>query len=423
MKDFQDHLWEIFLTLGRNKLRTLLTGFAVAWGVLLLILLLGVSTGIQSGMIHNIRQEGSSQSSIHLYLWSTSMPYKGHPEGRSLYFSSTQELQRIFQGIPAIEAYYPTLIGYFPVSTPKSEVNLSVEGVDQDYFQKISSLQILQGRGILSSDNSQKQKVILIDKTTADRLFDTPDIVGRQVSLLHSIYTVVGVYKNSGKSGMAYIPFSSFSIQFPQFLRTIYQVSLYCPSVTTEEQLKSLQATLNQRIALLKECDPQDPNLIYLDSRMQTEKQVNKVMHGLELFMWIMGISTLMIGIVGVTNIMLVSVQERMAEIGIRKALGARPRNIIQMIVSESVIITLISGLIGLVVAVALLALLSYGIETSGIGQRSIGDEHFMIFKDPVIRPSLAIGTLFLMVLSGALAGFFPARKAIQIPAIEAMRK
>lgn len=420
MNQLREEIQEIILTLGRNKLRTLLTGFAVAWGVLLLILLLGVSTGIRGGILYNIGVNGTTDKSISLYLLGTSKPYKGYPEGRSLH-SSVKEVRQILQGIHGIENIHPQVGFFLPIATPENEQSEFVRGIQGSFKQEIESLKMLYGRHINHADNAQRKKVIVITDLLAKKLFGKENVIGQRVELLYSFYTIVGVYKSSG-AREAFAPYETFARQFPAEEQNIYKIDLYCPTIKTDKEISDLNHAIKQRVALLKDCDPTDKELIYLDAQVQTNRQVERVMLALQIFMWIMGISTLIIGIVGVANIMLVTVSERMSEIGIRKALGARPWDIVRMVVSESIIVTLISGLIGLIVAVIILGILQYVLETTGMAYKTIEEFTFVLFKDPVISPAIGFGSVLLMIISGALAGFFPAKRAVRIPAIEAMK-
>lgn len=416
-----EYFQEIGATLRRNKLRTFLTGFAVAWGVLFLILLLGVGTGIRQGMRTNMEFNGDTDTSVSIYLQNTTIPYKGHTTHRP--YLTLNEWNTLGQQISLIKEIYMGRSTWGPVHAEGgSSSNIDINGVSSDFLRKVRNMKLVDGRLLNPTDSRLLTKNIIISDKTARKIFGSRRAVGQRLHTILKEFLIVGVYKGQGAEE-AYIPQETFDRLLPEHAATSSYAVMYCPEVRSEKALKQLQQELFAKISLMKEIHPDDKGVIYLFSGYQYTRSMDRIFGGLDTFLWIMGLSTLLIGIVGVANIMLVTVRERMREIGIRKAIGARRRHIISMIITESVIVTLVAGMIGLVLAVGCLALANYLIKSTGAGLKTVADNTFTLFGDPVIPPSVAISVVLVMVISGALAGFIPARKAVRIPAIEAMRE
>ncbi|KGN97737.1 hypothetical protein HQ36_05565 [Porphyromonas gingivicanis] len=422
---------EISASLMRNKLRTFLTGFAVGWGILLLILLLGTGTGLRHGLEANSDAIGMRSGSSSLHCYETRLPYAGYERGRTiqLYDTDIQLLQRKF---PEIESIYPQLNKWVDNASMEGEVisanfGLELRAVFPEYDEEIQQVPIVEGRFITVGDmKSRARNVVIDDKTARSLRPNGGSVLGKLIFLGPFSYTVVGVYRLSGsRNAVCYLPFTTMAAQFPDEGVAYSNLYLYCPSITQEADFEHLEQRVRQTLALVKEFSPEDDWAVYMSNdTLSTSDMMGKIFFGLDVFLWFIGLSILTIGVIGVSNIMLVSVQERMREFGIRKALGAHPKHIIGMVLAESVFVTLISGLLGLILAVALLWGADYYLATSGIGSRQIFEGVTLIFfQNPVIPPWVAVTSLTVMVISGVLAGYMPARKAVRIPAIVAMRE
>lgn len=422
---------EVSASLLRNKLRTFLTGFSVGWGVLLLILLLGTGTGLRNGINANVAAVGMRSGSCTLSSYTTHLPYGGYEKGRmiKLYDSDLQLLQRKF---PEIEGIYPQLNKWVDNASMEGEIvtsnfGLEIRGVFSEYDEQIQQVPIVEGRFITLGDIKNGTRNVVIDDNTARRLRPKGgSILGRLIFLGPFSYTVVGVYKLSGsRNAVCYTPFTTMAAQFPDEGAAYSNLFLYCPSIRDKASFKELEQRVRQTLALVKGFSPEDDWAVSMSNDMlETSGMMHKVFLGLDIFLWFIGLSILAIGVVGVSNIMLVSVQERMREFGIRKALGAHPRHIVGMVLTEAIFVTIISGLIGLTLAVVLLFGADYYLNTSGLGSRQIMEGMtFIFFQNPVIPVWVAVASLTVMVVAGALAGYMPARKAVRIPAIEAMRE
>ena len=421
----KEYFREIVQTLKRNKLRTFLTGFAVAWGIFFLILLLGAGSGVRNALIYNINLQGDTQTHASFWIFATNMPYKGYPAGRVVRLNK-RDAQVIAQEVPEIKALFPRWSRWTTLSGRTGNTKEgSLECADPRMFTTVKELQLLSGRVINQADDAQLRKVCLLPKDVALALYNTPDAVGQELGTQHGAFTVIGVYNASSGMGQSsvYIPQSVFSKLFPSSTTSFNHCSLYCPELRTDADVQRLKDNLFEVIARLKEIHPQDKESLFLNSTIENNKRISALTVGLDMFLWFMGLSTLLIGVIGVANIMLVTVRERIREIGIRKALGARSRHIVSMILTESVLITLVSGLVGLILGVGALALAEYLMQRMGWGNVSVMDTQTTMFRNPVIEPGVAIAALLVMVLSGLIAGYVPARRAARIPAVEAMRE
>ena len=421
----KEYFREIVQTLKRNKLRTFLTGFAVAWGIFFLMLLLGAGSGIKNGLTYNIALQGDGENAVSFHIWPTNMPYKGYPSGRWIELNHN-DLEVIRREVPQIKGLYPSMNVWSTLQGEGGNAKEgSVQAANPEIFTTIKELKLLGGRFINQADNKQKRKVCLIPRDFAQSLYNTTDAVGRDLNTSYASFKVIGVYDSSSGMGQSpvWIPNEVFEKLFPSVAATTSNCDLNCPDVRTEADLVKLKNDLFAVIARLKEVNPQDTEILYVSSTMENKKRTDMLMAGLDMFLWFMGLSTLLIGVIGVANIMLVTVRERIREIGIRKALGAKRKHIVSMVLTESVLITLISGLVGLIFGVSALAGAEYLIEKMHWGSVSAMDAEMTMFRSPVVPPGVAIAALLLMVTAGLIAGYVPAKRAAQIPAVEAMRE
>lgn len=417
----REYIQEIGLTLKRNKLRTFLTGFAVAWGVLFLILLLGVGAGVRSGVIYNMGQNSNIDEITTVYLWRTSKPYKGL-DGQNVSLTES-EWKQIQEGIPEIKKLYMSKEGRKVVSADGySSTRSKIVGMNPRYVHEMKKQTMLHGRPINETDNRLLEKNTVISSNLAKKIFGREEVLGEYLSTPFGKFLIVGVFQSMANYE-CHIPESVYDRLNSSKVLTFDEVHMYCPDIRSDEELEDLRMRIFAKVRLMRPIHPDDDSVVYATSTLSERRSMDKVLNGLDLFLWAMGLSTLLVGIVGVSNIMLVTVRERMREIGIRKALGAKRVHIISMIMTESVIVTLVSGLIGLVVAVGALIGIEQFLVTTGMGEKTIEGEHFFIFKDPIIPPSVAFMTVLVMVVAGAIAGFVPTRRAVRVPAVEAMRE
>lgn len=428
----KEQLQELLTTLGANKLRTALTGFAVGWGILLLVVLLSAGTGFNNGITETYRSIGSNTETVDFEIGWVTIPVNGHTEWSvpkftesDMKFLAEANASVIRLATPISNAYGLTLEG------GGTRESARAIGVRKEYAQIQQLRMVVPGsRFINDKDELETRKVVILPQFYATALFgDAEKALGQKVLIKQIGFTVVGVCKDYyGRWTPLVMPLSTMRLLHLNTWDTpehISSVRMLCPSIKTEAQVDSLKAVFVRQLAPRLGTSPEDKDVVYLSSEAVSNATMGKVLGGIEIFLWIVGLSTLIIGLVGVINIMQITVTERRREIGVRKALGAQPKDIIAMILTESVIVTLIAGLAGLVVGVAIMAGVDHVVTTMGIGdlaKSGDGNMNGILFLHPVIRLDTAIGAILVMLIGGVLAGYLPARKAVRVPVVEAMR-
>ncbi len=411
---------EIFGSLSRNKLRSLATGFAVACGIFLLIILQGTSNGI----IHTFERasEGFSFDAIHVFPGFTSKPYNGIKEGRRIKLddSDSEVTQRNFPNeLSSVIAQISHTAN--SASFDKNYLsNVSLQGA-QPSTQEMEALQLLEGRFINPIDLREQRKVIVISDKNREDLFKHGErAINQQVRIDGITFAVVGIYKDDGmmSGNDFYAPLTT--------LKTIYgkgydidQLQLKSKGLDTEEKNEAFEKAFRKVMGNRHEFASDDRSALWIWNSASENADMTKAKNILHTSFWILGLLTLLSGIVGVSNIMLITVKERTHEFGIRKAIGAKPWRILRLIIIERVCITTIFGYIGMLLGIIFCEGMDayYGNQTMDMGffQSSI-------FVDPTVDIATCIHATIVMIIAGALAGFFPASKAAQVKPIEALR-
>ena len=414
-------LWqEIYGTIKRNKLRTFLTGFAVAWGIFMLIVLLGAG----NGLIHAFEENSGERAlnSIRVYGGWTTKPYDGLKEGRSIDLDNRdlEDTEAFFtdrvEGAGATLYQAATDISYGP-----EYVNLSLNGVHPNYVE-VEAVKVVEGRFINQTDIRERRKSIVLHRKSADVLFGKThtEPLGRFVNAGGVAYQVVGIYDDEGSSepNSAFIPFSTLQTIYNKGNR-LNSIIFTTKGLTTEASNEQFEADYRRVIAANHRFDPTDDGAIWLWNRFTSYLQAMAAMGILRTAIWVIGIFTLLSGIVGVSNIMLITVRERTHEFGIRKALGAKPRSILWLIIVESVVITTVFGYVGMVAGIGATEWMDavFGSQTVDAGMFEA-----KMFSDPTVDIGIAIQATVTLIVAGTLAGLFPARKATKIRPIEALR-
>lgn len=403
---------EIFMALSRNKLRTFLTGFAISWGIFILIVLLAAGNGIMNGISDQFSDQSTNVYMI--YSGETSKPYKGHGTNRSIMFNDKDirflenEVRNVGQVSPRI---YQN--GFATYNDKSCSVFLS--GV-KPVFKSINSVKMVEGRFINELDEKNKEKVIVIDENFRDKLFDEgTSPLGQFVFISGIAYKVIGVCEDLEYSsgGNDYVPFSTLKAITRQ--NKYWMLNFTVNGLNSKEDNEAFTEYLRTQLAHFHEFDPDDTSAIYIRSRQEEYLQTMKILNTLQLFIWIIGFAMLISGIVGVSNIMRITVKERTNEIGIRKALGAKSRSILASIVTESMIITTIFGYIGM-----WLGMVAAEVGGNVLSKVQEGKEISLNIV-PSIDIRIVMLATALLIVCGVLAGFFPARNAVKIKPIEAM--
>ena len=403
---------EIFMALSRNKLRTFLTGFAISWGIFILIVLLAAGNGIMNGVTKEFSDQ--SQNVYALYGGETSIPFKGHGINRDIRFTDKDirfletEAQHVDQVSPYIYA------GGLATFGDKS-MNVNLNGVRPIYIN-IVGFDIVEGRFLNELDEQRSEKMIVIDENTQKRLFKEDESpLGHFIIINGIAYKVVGVIEASPNSenGQTFVPFSTLKKITRQ--NEYFMLRFTTKGLETKEDNDAYITYLRNQLGNLHEFSPDDNRAVYIQSNMEQYLQAMKIFRTLELFIWIIGIAMLISGIVGVSNIMRITVKERTNEIGIRKALGAKSRSILASIVTESLLITAIFGYIGMWLGMVVA-------ELGGSILAKVQEGNTITLNIvPSIDIRIVLMATVVLIVCGVLAGFFPARNAVKIKPIEAM--
>jgi putative ABC transport system permease protein len=413
-------LQEIFASLKHNKLRTVLTGLSVSWGIFILIILLGAGNGLKNGVTSNFSTR--STNSVQLWPGVTSMPYKGLKSGRSLNFRD-KELNAIKDNMKESENQSGVIEKSFTISYKDEFGTFQLNGVEPEY-QKIFNLKFESGNGrfINEIDNKSNGKVIVLDKKIVDVLFKTDNPLGKYVKVGNIMFKVIGINtkKERWGDGTAYIPFSTAQMIYNPN-REYGTIAMTVKGLETEEANKEFNDKLNSQMSGSLEFDPDDSQALYIRNSMRDYLETMKIFGGITLFVSIIGIFTLIAGIVGVSNIMLVSVKERTREIGIRKAIGAPPASILLSIIIESILITGVFGYIGMITGVGLTEMINFIMEKSAASNPS--ETGMSVFTNPTVDLVYVYVSTAILVIAGVVAGYMPARRAVRIKPIEAMRE
>ncbi len=408
-----DGLQEILFTLRQNKLRTVLTAFGVFWGIFMLVLLLGAGRGMQNG----IYDDFGSDVLDFIIVWSgeTSVAYHGMGPGRRIQFK-LEDIEAVRKQVSGIRVISPERFAENAnVTYGRKMSNGQVLGVPDEYFRIKEDVPFNLGRKVNPLDLDETRKVVVIGSAVAERLFDKgKDPVGEYVKVKDTVMKVVGVFHDKGNRGQnsqrVMMPISTMEMLYGggRITNTIWVRPQ--PGVDGFELEKKVIDVLKRRY----DVSPDDKRGINSFNMAMPARNVNGLFLGINVFIWFVGLGTLTAGIVGISNIMIITVKERTKEIGIRKALGATPFHIVSTLLLESTLVTGFAGYLGLVVGVGLLELVAFGLRSSGA--------QLPYFLNPSVDFQAAITAIVLLVVVGVLAGLMPALRAAKITPTEAMR-
>ena len=410
-----DNWAEIFSTIKKNKLRTFLTGFSISWGIFMFCLLLCSGNGLRNGMMSNFGSR--SVNSVQYWGRYTSIPYQGFSDNRKINLDE-KDVQLIKNSVPEASEITPKVSTDIIASYGTDNINCSFEGVTPE-FMRVNGITIKdnQGRFINAMDIKDLRKVAVINDRIREVLFKDENPIGKMMIAGGLGYTVIGVFeeKTWGNEEKAYIPLSTAQLLYNKG-SGYYNIAFTVTGLDTKEANEAFEERFKAQLSEIHHYSPNDKRAIGMWNMLQNYLQFLGIFNGLSAFIWVIGIGTLIAGMIGVSNIMLITVRERTREIGIRKALGAKPSSILGSIIMESVFITSIFGYFGMFLGVGLGELVSSILESPGMEDAS------KIFSNPTIDIHVALGAMGVLILSGLLAGYFPALKAVKIPPVEAMR-
>lgn len=404
-----DIIYEISNTLRMNKLRTFLTGFTVAWGIFMLIILLGSGNGIETGVKKEFEKD--AVNSIRMSGGKTTLPYKGHKPGRDIQLENDDyhEIKRSIKGVEYITSRY-YLWRDNAISYQNEFGTFTIIGCHPDH-RHLEKTVIVDGRMINDIDLRKFRKVIVIGTQVKDHLFKEESPIGKFINVNKILFKVVGVFTDEmdeRQERMIYTPISTAQQLF-NAKNKVHSI-LFTTEMATLQESKDVETETRNLMAQKHNFSIEDERAIHIRGNFEMYKKYMNLFKNIRIFIWVIGIGTIIAGIVGVSNIMLISVKERTKEIGIRKAIGARPGTIIGQILTEAVFITSISGYSGLVLGVALIELISSMVPPTPY------------FDSPHVDIEIALSAVLLLILSGTVAGYIPAQRAAHIKPIEALR-
>ncbi len=406
-----DRWQEIFGVLRRNKLRTFLTSLSVSWGIFMLVILLGAGTGLENAVKYKFRDDAVNS----IWIWSgkTTKPYAGLPIGRNIRFTN-DDYEAIKRSIPEIDhitsRYYLRGDAYVVrYGDRTSSFDIRATHPDHRYLENTI---MVKGRFLDDRDQAERRKVTVIGQKVADFLFRGDDPVGKRLTIGGISYLVIGVFEDEGGENemrKMYIPISTAQQAYGGG-DTVHTI-MFTLANTDLAGSKKIEKQVRQILATRHKYDPTDKRAIRLRNQFEGPAEVEQIFSMIRVFIWVVGIGTIVAGIVGVSNIMLISVKERTREIGLRKAVGATPGSLIALVMQESVFLTSLAGYCGVV----------FGVLCLEVMDRILPKNEY--FMNPQVDLTVVLGATVLLVLFGALAGFVPARRAARVNPIVALRE
>ena len=415
----RDIITEIWQTARRNKLRTTLTGFAVAWGIFMIIVLLGAGNGLINATMK--QHNDFLTNSMEAYGGMTSKAYNGLSEGRYIRLNekdlkaTDSEFKATIDEVGA--CYYMSAV----VTNGENYMNMQVNGVFPIH-SKIVKQELLYGRFINEIDQQEKRKVLVLNDKQAKELEpkDYKTLIGKYVKVGNFAFKVVGIYKNPGDGeSSAYSAYSTIKSIYGANTDDLGHIEFTFHGLTTEKANEDFEKTYRRRLNANHQAHPEDERSIWIWNGYTQSMQMEQAISVIHTFLWVVGLFTLLSGIVGVSNIMLITVKERTHEFGIRKAIGAKPWSILKLIIIESVIITTFFGYIGMVLGVCAN---EYMDATLGHDVTDLGVVQLTLFVDPTVGLDVCFEATMVMIIAGTIAGLIPAYKASRIRPIEALR-
>lgn len=409
-----DNWQEILFTIKKNKLRTFLTAFSVAWGIFILMILLGVGTGLQHGVEYDFRDDAIN--SIWISGGQTSKPFKGMKSGRrlSLKLEDYHEIRDKVEGIEyAATRFY--CWGNFTVRYKQKYSSFNVLGVSPEMMYLENQRPIL-GRYINELDMNERRKVAVIGTKVVEGLFGKKENpIGKWIDVRGVQYIVVGVYEDDGDAGEmknVFIPLTTAQLAYNA--KNMVHNIMYTVGDASVKESRAMTEKTREMLSAKYKFDPTDERAMFIRNNVENFQKFKNLFVGVKLFLWVIGVFTIIAGIVGVSNIMFIVIKDRTREIGVRKAIGAPPGSIIGLFLQESILITMVAGYIGLITGIGVIELMKWVLIEFNI------DAPY--FRDPEIDLFTAVVATILLVISGALAGYFPARKAAKVNPIVALK-
>ena len=404
-----DGLLEIFETMRRNKLRTALTSLAVAWGIFLLVVLQAAGVGLRHSVEHQFADDATNALWIHG--GTTSIPFEGLPPGRDVVLDNSDfdSFVRSLDGLEYITGRF-YLWGDLSISRGAKSGNFSLRAVHPDH-QYLEKTLILEGRYLNEIDIRDRRKVAVIGEGVRDFFFSGESAIGEFLNVGGISYRVVGVSTDEASEGdlqTLFIPVSTAQRAYNGGTR-LHGILLTFGDASLEKS-RVIAERARRMLAKAHDFSPDDRRALRLRNNLEEFEQFNQIFEWIAVFLWIVGIGTIVAGIVGVSNIMLISVAERAREFGVRKAIGATPGSIIRMVVVEAVLLTSVAGYLGLI----------GGVATVELANKVIPENEY--FMNAQVDLGLALAAAALLIFFGSVAGYIPARRAARVDPVVALR-
>lgn len=405
-----EHFAEILSVLRRNRLRTFLTALSVAWGVFMLAVLLAAGSGLQNGAEWEFRDD--AVASLFVQSGQTSVPFAGKKVGRDVKFTNDDQAM-LGRELPAIghQSGMFYLWGEFQVNRGRRHSAFDIRGVHPGY-QFLEKTQMVRGRYLNQTDLKETRKVCIIGTQVREALFDQASPIGAYIQIRGLYYQVVGEFEDVGSEAelrRIYVPITTAQLVYHSPGR-IHSLIFDLKSVDLDQSIETADRAKNL-LAIRHQVSKEDRRAIRIYNNLERFYKVTRVFSWIRVFVWVIGIGTLLAGVVSVSNIMLIAVAERQKEIGIRRAIGATGLSMVVMILTESILITALSGYAGLVAAVAVVEFVA----------KTFTDLPFM--REPSVDLAVMLLASLLVVCAGALAGLFPALRAARVDPIVALRE
>ena len=408
-----DKWLEIFESLRRHKLRTFLTALSVWWGIFMLIILLGAGNGLENSAEHSFADEATNS----LWMWGgrTSQEYQGLPPGRFIGFDNDDFISLVKE-IPEIADLTGRLFmgGANQVRYKNKSLSFNIRGI-HPAFQIVENVTVVDGRYINDQDVREGRKVCVIGQIVKESFFDKNEsVIGKEVTINDIGFTIIGEFTdqwvNMGRN--VYIPISTCQILNGSTDRIHNLIANL--DVRNLKESQQVESKIRSVLARNHKFHANDEQAVYIGNNLEDFREMKTVLGVIKGFIWFVGIGSILAGVIGVSNIMLIIVKERTREIGIRKAMGATPRSIVGMILQESVFLTAVAGYVGLLSGFTII----YGLQT--IMEQN--DVELEFFRNPEVSFPLVMTALIILVVAGAIAGLFPALKAARINPVVAMK-
>ena len=410
---------EIFIRLGKHKLRTALTAFSVWWGIFMLVILLGAGKGLENSAMEDF---GDDMINV-IGMWggTTSKEYKGLPPGRYMRFSNDEyNLLEGLEDVDEVASRY-SLWGQYAIKHKNKSLSFDVQCVNTSYL-KFQDPELLKGRSMNQMDLDEKRKVCVIGDKVESGFFPKDQSsrgkainpIGEYLNIKGTDYQIVGVITDTGWEGKRrriYIPMTT--AQLVEGTDRIHQLQVGIGNGTFEES-EIIKEKIRYSLAAKMKFSPSDMQAINLWSSAEEYNNFKVILTMIQIFIWFVGIGSIIAGVIGVSNIMLIVVKERTKEIGIRKALGATPNSIVTMIVQEAIFLTSIAGYLGMLCGMGIIIAVQWVMEENNI--------EAPYFRNPEVDIYLVLTALFILVISGAIAGLIPALQAVKINPVVAMK-